>query len=176
MYAKIFIKGHQELSWKKNGKMVKFKKKYTRITTGYNKENCVYYLSIEEATMNDSGEYSVTATNKCGSVTSSVTVNVSANDVCPLEKQDNEAVKEIIVTETKDESENTKAKESRILDVGFKEVSATNDDSPATTCGFVKEPASNTVSEGETIRLSCQISGTALPIILCWNGCMVARI
>ena len=126
-------KGEPDIRWEKDGKPIKKKKKDTRIKADWNVEDDLYFLEIQEATAADAGEYTVVAESEAGSVTSKVTVTV---DEVKLEK-------------AKVEKPVQHADEAKVEEV------ATEETAPV----FEVEPESARVSEGQTIKLTCKVSG-----------------
>lgn len=75
------------VSWSRNGKPVKVSKKDKRVKIGYNSKEKLYFLEIANATLDNAGEYSVTASSDGGQVTSMVamvTVEPSQKKQKPL--------------------------------------------------------------------------------------------
>ena len=136
-----------EVSWKKDGKTVKPKKKENRVTVEYSKEEDAYILEIKEATMKDAGEYTVVVESEAGTVSSSaaVTVQEPASLEEPAKKTDEPVV------ETAPKVKDVKHAEEGVIEAPSEKTTPLPK--------FDAEPQSAKVSEGETIRLACKISG-----------------
>ena len=70
-----------EVTWSKDGKKLKKKKKDDRFSMKYDTASAQHVLEIKDATAEDHGKYDVTATNANGSVTHTINVNVTAEGV-----------------------------------------------------------------------------------------------
>ena len=116
------------MTWKKDGKTVKSKKKENRVNISQTED--VHTLEVKDATAKDAGEYTVTAKNSTGSVTSTATVEVLSQE--PVEAVDSAAI-----------------------------------EAPK----FEVAPQPVSVTEGETIRLTCQVSGTSATSVACNAAC-----
>ena len=82
------------VSWSRNGKPLKVSKKDKRMKIGYDSNKKLYFLEIGCATLDNAGEYAVTASSDGGQVTSMVamvTVEASQKQK-PLLPQPPEAV------------------------------------------------------------------------------------
>ena len=83
------------VSWSRNGKPLKVSKKDKRVKIGYNSKEKLYFLEIACATVDNAGEYSVTASSDGGEVSSTVavvTVEPSEKKTKPMLPQLPEAI------------------------------------------------------------------------------------
>ena len=83
------------VSWSRNGKPLKVSKKDKRMKIGYDSNKKLYFLEIACATLDNAGEYAVTASSDGGQVTSMVamvTVEASQKNQKPTLPQAPEAV------------------------------------------------------------------------------------
>ncbi|KAK2186867.1 hypothetical protein NP493_186g03131 [Ridgeia piscesae] len=91
------LKGEENatVSWSRNGKPLKVSKKDKRMKIGYDSNKKLYFLEIACATLDNAGEYAVTASSDGGQVTSMVamvTVEASQKNQKPTLPQAPEAV------------------------------------------------------------------------------------
>jgi len=123
-----------EIIWRRGSKQLK-PKKNKRIKIEYDISSEVSSLIVKDATPEDSGEYSIEATNDSGTVKAKVDVTVQAAEEPDVE------------TEAGDESVKTK------------------DTIPATIPKITLSPEPVNVEIGETIQLSCVVKGVYLTFI-----------
>lgn len=74
--CKIADQPQPDVTWAKDGKKLKPKKKDKHIKADYDADTGTQYLEISEATYEDAGEYTMTAENDGGIVACTVSVNV----------------------------------------------------------------------------------------------------
>ena len=133
-----------KITWKKGDKEIKPKKKDKRFVISWDIDNDLNTLEIKDAKVEDSGVYTIEATNSLGTVQSTVTVTVQ-----PTEEPEaiNEAVcvEETAVQETAAEQENKTDKVEEAADVIEPEI--------------LIKPEDVQVIPGATVKLSCKIKG-----------------
>ena len=141
-----------EVVWSKDGKVIKQKKKDKRIKIDWNVSDDTYFLEINESTVEDSGKYTVTVSNKGGSVEESVdvTVKLPAPEVKEEEVSAEAAVEVAEAPEVKEE-----AKEAVVEEVVVK------------VPEFAMSPQAVTVTEGESFVLKFRlVEGRAMCYLL----------
>ena len=149
---KIFLPGTPDpkITWKKNGKEIKTKKKDKRFIISWDIDNDLNTLEIKEATVEDAGAYTIEATNSLGTVEATVTVTVEPTKE-PEEEPVNEAVcvEETTTQETVAEHDDKEEESTEISVVPE----------------IMIEPEDITVTPGESVKLSCKIKGILLILI-----------
>ena len=145
--TRIFLTGTPEpkITWKKDGKEIKPKKKDKRFIISWDIDNDLNTLEIKEATVEDAGAYTIEATNSLGTVEATVTVTVEPTKEPEEDEPVNEAVcvEETTTQETvaeHDDKEEESTKTSVVPEIMIK-------------------PEDITVTPGESVKLSCKIKG-----------------
>lgn len=118
-----------------------------------------YYLRIKDATVEDAGQYTVEAVNDGGTVSAKVTATVGAmpEPAAPEAPKEEPAAPETPKEEPAAPEAPKEEPEPQPEPVPEKPKAPM---APA----FVIEPQSITVNEGETVKLTCQLSGIPLKI------------
>ena len=141
-------KGEPEpkIKWLKDDKEIVIKKKDKRFAIAWDIAEDLNTLQIKDAISQDSGMYTIEATNDLGTVQSTVSVTVSSK-IVPKEEAVNEAVtvgeittQEKVVQESDEEEEKETAEISVVPEILIK-------------------PEDLQVTPGGTIKLSCKIKG-----------------
>ena len=150
---KIFLPGTPDpkITWKKNGKEIKTKKKDKRFIISWDIDNDLNTLEIKEATVEDAGAYTIEATNSLGTVEATVTVTVEPTKEPEEEEPVNEAV---CVEET--------TTQETVAEHDDKEEESTE---TSVVPEIMIEPEDITVTPGESVKLSCKIKGILLILI-----------
>ncbi len=158
-----------DVTWLRNGKEVKVKKKDKRIKIDWDMKTDEYTLEIQNASKDDIGEYTAVAKNEKGTVTVVITVTFKIKKEVKKEEKKEEQQKEIV--EESIEVEEAAPAESKAPTVVQEDVTAEEtkkveekpkDDNKKEVEGkpsFVKQPENIQIEEGETIRLVCQVKG-----------------
>ena len=103
-----------EVTWLKEGKEIKIKKKDKRIRTDWDMKTDEYILEIQNASKDDIGEYTAVAKNEKGSITVVMTVTFKVKKVKAKEIEEE---KKPEVVEEAIEVEETQAAESSITSI-----------------------------------------------------------
>ncbi len=176
-----------EVTWLKDGKEIKIKKKDKRIRTDWDMKTDEYILEIKSATKEDIGEYTAVATNEKGTINFviSVTLRVKKEKTEKQEKE-KEVVEEMVEIEetsqaecavktveevkieekVKSETEITTSEEKKVEEKQKVEEKPKEEAKPKKKDvegkpEFIKQPATKIeIEEGETITLKCQVKGT----------------
>ena len=133
--------------WKKDGREIKPKKKDKRFLISWDIDNNLNTLEIKDAEVEDSGVYTVEATNSLGTVQSTVTVTVQ-----PTEQHEAEpmnvavCVEEILTQESAVEQVIESGTEDKVAEVTVQPE-------------ILIKPEDIKVTPGETVKISCKIKG-----------------
>ncbi len=170
-----------DVTWLRNGKEIKVKKKDKRIKIDWDMKTDEYTLEIQNASKDDIGEYTAVAKNVKGTITVLITVTFKVKKEAKKEVKKKEEKQKEVVEETVEIGE-TKLPESKAPPVEEKcvkdsetvvkeDVAAEErekvqekpkEDEKKVIEGkpsFVKQPENIQIEEGETIRLVCQVKG-----------------
>ena len=135
-----------KIIWKKDDKEIKPKKKDKRFVISWDIDNDLNTLEIKDAKVEDSGIYTIEATNSLGTVQTTVTVSVQPTEEPEVETI-NEAVcvEETTTQETAVEQVNeSEEKEAEVIVVEPE---------------ILMKPEDIQVTPGETVKLVCKIKG-----------------
>ena len=122
-----------DVTWYKDGELVKTSWKDKRIVTDWDEENDLEVLVVKNAKVTDAGEYTVKAINDLGE--NKATVSVIVGDEKQTEK-----------SKAKQKKESPKAEPKK-------------DTSKKTSPLFEVEPQPMTFAEGDDIKLACRATG-----------------
>lgn len=166
-----------DVTWHRGDTEVKKSKRDRRIKTDWDIKEDIYSLLISDATKEDSGDYTVRATNENGSFTYTVTVLVGIPEgaqivettrkttsvhetiidgevVERIEKEDTKVEKADDVVETKKEVVEEVVQQEEVKEV---KAAKPKEDTKSPKIEVPPEPVE--VDVGETIKLSCKVTG-----------------
>lgn len=134
------------MTWLKNGKVLKPKKKDKRIKIDWNISDDTYFLEIHEATTEDCGTYTARVCDRGGSVETNVDVCVTL----PVVEKNESTVSETVEEAPAKKQEEPEVKQSVAED---KEKDKNEDKKDIVKPKFSKSPKATKLEEGDEIKL-----------------------
>ena len=152
-----------DVNWYKDGTKLKPKKKDKRLQLDWNITDDIHTLILTDITVDDSGEYKIEVTNEKGKIETSVSVKVSSRKLANDQEDSVDAanlVESNILTEaknilTEEDSRPVELEKTALVEEKVVQQAVIFESAPA----FELLPVSVSPHEGETIKLSCKISG-----------------
>jgi len=171
LVCKVAEEPASEIFWSKNGRRLEVAPNNNRVNMGVDAKTGMHFLEIVEASLEDIGEYTITAENDGGVVACTVSVDVvSKVDESSIPKETD--VPHVVVTEVGEQfrsleqvaadtelCESTeplgKVETGEMVIVEGSELQRATEAAPV----FVLMPRAVCVDEGSAVRLQCQVEG-----------------